>query len=71
MKTVQTIITATLIATTFSFSACSGGSESKSHEHNEAEVTAYHCPMECEGDKTYTEEGTCPVCGMDLVVKSE
>ncbi|EAR01829.1 uncharacterized secreted protein of SCO1/SenC/PrrC family [Maribacter sp. HTCC2170] len=29
---------------------------------------AYHCPMECEGDKTYESEGSCPVCKMDLVL---
>jgi len=27
----------------------------------------YYCPMHCEGDKTYTKTGDCPVCGMDLV----
>ncbi|WP_231372682.1 copper-transporting P-type ATPase [Aureivirga sp. CE67] len=27
----------------------------------------YHCPMYCEGDKTYDKEGECPVCGMFLV----
>ena len=26
----------------------------------------YACPMKCEGDKTYAEAGTCPVCKMDL-----
>jgi hypothetical protein len=29
----------------------------------------FYCPMECEGDKTYSEMTTCPVCGMDLVEK--
>lgn len=29
----------------------------------------YYCPMECEGEKTYDEEGKCPVCGMALKVK--
>ncbi len=28
--------------------------------------TAYQCPMKCEGEKTYTQTGKCPVCGMDL-----
>ena len=28
--------------------------------------TEYQCPMKCEGDKTYPEEGNCPVCKMDL-----
>ncbi|TDI81244.1 MAG: copper-translocating P-type ATPase [Bacteroidetes bacterium] len=27
----------------------------------------FNCPMQCEGDKTYDEAGSCPVCGMDLV----
>ncbi|RKS55059.1 Cu2+-exporting ATPase [Gillisia mitskevichiae] len=27
----------------------------------------FYCPMHCEGDKTYTKPGDCPVCGMDLV----
>ncbi|QKX04247.1 copper-translocating P-type ATPase [Aquimarina sp. TRL1] len=27
----------------------------------------FYCPMYCEGDKTYTKMGDCPVCGMDLV----
>jgi Cu2+-exporting ATPase len=27
----------------------------------------YYCPMHCEGKKTYTKSGSCPVCGMDLV----
>jgi rRNA maturation protein Nop10 len=29
-------------------------------------VAEYSCPMKCEEDKTYTDEGQCPVCGMDL-----
>ncbi len=28
--------------------------------------TAYQCPMKCEGHRTYTKEGSCPVCKMDL-----
>lgn len=27
---------------------------------------SYACPMKCEGDKTYSEVGTCAVCKMDL-----
>lgn len=33
------------------------------------QAIAYHCPMQCEGDKTYSEQGSCPVCKMDLVEK--
>jgi Cu+-exporting ATPase len=27
----------------------------------------FYCPMHCEGNKTYEEEGDCPICGMDLL----
>ena len=29
----------------------------------------FYCPMQCEGDKTYSKPGDCPVCGMDLVAE--
>jgi len=48
----------------------------KSQEHREhykhgvaTHAGAYYCPMRCEGDKTYTKAGSCPVCGMDLVAE--
>ena len=31
------------------------------------QVISYQCPMQCEGDKTYSELGSCPVCKMALV----
>src|SRR5690606_21853935 len=34
---------------------------------NVAGTGIYYCPMHCEGDKTYSKPGNCPVCGMDLV----
>lgn len=34
------------------------------------ENAAYHCPMACEGEKTYDKPGSCPVCNMDLVAVS-
>lgn len=34
------------------------------NNNNEA---GYYCPMHCEGDKTYSEQGSCPVCKMDLI----
>jgi len=58
------------------FTACgSGDAESEHKEHmqndstmhsNEEHAAAYQCPMKCEGDKTYTEAGQCPVCKMNL-----
>ena len=36
------------------------------------EVTAlYQCPMKCEGDKTYSESESCPVCKMDLLALAQ
>ena len=46
------------------FVSCS--SEQTSETTEQVEETAYYCPMKCEGEKTYSEEGPCPVCGMDL-----
>ena len=50
----------------------SAHSEHQNHLHQAEEVsgehhTVYYCPMKCEGEKTYLEPGSCPVCGMHLV----
>jgi len=29
-------------------------------------LSSFYCPMHCEGEKTYSKQGNCPVCGMDL-----
>ena len=34
---------------------------------NAKDNVTYHCPMQCEGEKTYSKQGSCPVCKMDLV----
>ena len=39
---------------------------SKTNNKSEKEVATYQCPMQCEGDKVYHEEGSCPVCNMDI-----
>ncbi|MFK5878773.1 MAG: SCO family protein [Flavobacteriaceae bacterium] len=44
----------------------------KSDKKQDKEVTIFQCPMQCEGEKTYHQEGSCPVCNMDLkLVESE
>ena len=43
------------------FTACKNDPNTASEE-----IAAHQCPMKCEGDKTYDEPGTCPVCKMDL-----
>ena len=45
------------------------------HEHHKSHASkpvdegpgVYYCPMHCEGERTYLQPGTCPVCGMPLV----
>lgn len=50
-----------LLITILAFSSCN--SEKKA---NTDLTEMYQCPMQCEGDKTYHEEGSCPICKMDL-----
>jgi len=35
-------------------------------KNSENELAVYQCPMQCEGDKTYDTNVSCPVCKMDL-----
>lgn len=42
--------------------ACSSGSDEKENK------ASYYCPMECEGEKSYDKPGTCPICGVELVM---
>jgi len=35
-------------------------------DKKQEEVVTYQCPMQCEGDKVYHEEGSCPVCNMNI-----
>ncbi|MDX1278254.1 SCO family protein [Oceanihabitans sediminis] len=41
------------------------------NKKSDAALAIYQCPMLCEGDKTYIEEGSCPVCKMDLKLVEE
>ena len=45
-----------------SFTACN----SDTTKHNNADLVVFQCPMQCEGDKTYDKEGSCPICKMYL-----
>ncbi|WP_033961502.1 SCO family protein [Psychroserpens jangbogonensis] len=39
---------------------------SKTSKNDKQKFDLYQCPMQCEGDKTYSESGSCPICKMDL-----
>lgn len=55
------------------FTACKNSPKpsEKSEATEQMAVTEYQCPMKCEGNKTYSEIGSCPECGMDLVLLKE
>ncbi len=43
------------------------------HNHDKGDMMAaavYQCPMDCEKGKTYDKPGSCPVCKMDLKMKT-
>ena len=65
------VFASALIFSAGAFYSCSSeGSDTKTeHSHDSAE-SKYICPMECEGS-AQDEPGTCPVCEMDLVLRSE
>jgi len=56
-------------------SCCSSSEDhGHSHDHKSGQTNMaedgngiFYCPMHCEGEKTYTSQVGCPVCGMDLV----
>lgn len=58
------IFASALLLSVLTVSSCG-----ESKEKSESEAKVYHCPMSCEGDKTYSEAGSCPVCKMDLEEK--
>ena len=47
---------------------CGLSNQRKSKDQQEAN---YHCPMNCEGNKTYNQPGKCPVCKMQLVMTGQ
>ncbi len=39
----------------------------KNYENSSKSDTSYQCPMKCEGEKTYTKSGKCPLCHMQMM----
>ena len=50
-----------MLTVVLAFQSCNSDKKSK---NNISEI--YQCPMTCEGEKIYTESGSCPICKMDL-----
>lgn len=51
-----------LILILISFTSCK---ENKDIKKNDVAIV-YQCPMQCEDEKIYQTEGSCPICNMDL-----
>lgn len=62
MKTLKYITL--ILVLTIGFVSCKNTS-------NKTEEITYQCPMKCEGEKTFSEPGSCSVCKMDLKPISE
>lgn len=63
------IIFSVLIAAIASVSCNNPGSSTSNQKLTVASDTAsvkYQCPMKCQNNTSYTTEGKCPVCEMDL-----
>src|SRR5690606_40019705 len=59
MKPISSLLILLLLSLTFQ--SCKFDKESQKETYQ-----TYVCPMHCEGDKTYSQKGSCPVCKMDL-----
>lgn len=46
--------------------SCNSGHNEHDHSVDVSSDENYICPMRCEGEKTYAQPGTCPVCNMKL-----
>ncbi len=65
------IATGFLLSASLLFSACSNSAKSSDpHGEGAAYISAYVCPMHCEGSGS-DEMGKCPVCEMDYVKQDE
>ena len=55
----------------FCFTAVNAQSKKSKAKIARADSAIYQCPMTCEGDKTYSKVGKCPVCNMSLKAMSK
>lgn len=66
LKITSTVLLFSAIALSSSCGSKSSGSSGENTTTDQAINSVYQCPMKCEGEKTYTNPGSCPVCNMDL-----
>ena len=69
-KTILSLSIVLMAFASITFTSCKNSPKSTEESEATEKMVAveYQCPMKCEGEKTYTEMGACPECGMDLVI---
>lgn len=72
-KTILSLSIVIIAFASITFTSCKNSPKSTEESEATEKMVAveYQCPMKCEGEKTYTEMGTCPECGMDLMKITE
>ena len=60
------VVLAVLVATSCKTETKKDKEPVKTEAKKEMAMEVYQCPMDCEKGKTYEEQGSCPVCKMDL-----
>ena len=60
------VLIALVAAATVGVTGCKRGEETAAEQNVEEAAEQYACPMKCESEKTYSNPGNCPVCGMAL-----
>jgi hypothetical protein len=66
MKKKILILVALLGVTYLGFLGCSNNAGKPDGEESMA-LDSFQCPMDCEMGKFYHQNGSCPVCEMDMV----
>lgn len=66
-KVIAIVLLIAVVGTaTFGVTGCRKEQETTIEKQEEELAQQYACPMKCEGEKTYTSAGNCPICGMAL-----
>ncbi len=69
MKSIKIILS--LAIAMFCFTAVNAQTKKSKAKKVTPAVAVYQCPMKCEGDKTYSKAGKCPVCNMNLTAMAK
>ena len=66
MKTVKLVLTMAMAFCLYASADAQTTKTKKAVTKKHVHSAKYQCPMKCEGDKTYSHAGKCPVCNMQM-----